>query len=37
MVADHLSRLDIPEKVQKSQVQIEDTFSDERILALSHA
>ena len=37
MVADHLSRLEILEKVQKSQVQIDDTFPDERILALSHA
>ena len=37
MVADHLSRLVILEKVQKNQVQIDNTFSDERILALSHA
>ena len=37
MMADHLSRLEILEKVQKSQVQIDDTFLDERIQALSHA
>ena len=37
MVADHLSRLEIPEKVQKSQVQIDDTFPNEKILDLSHA
>ena len=37
MVADHLSRLEILEKMQKNQVQIDDTFPDERILALSHA
>ena len=36
MVANHLSRLEIPEKVQKNQVQIDDTFSDEQILTLSH-
>ena len=36
IVADHLSRLEIPENVQKNQVQIDDTFLDERILALSH-
>ena len=36
MVVDHLSRLEILEKVQKNQVQIDDTFSDERILTLSH-
>ena len=29
MVADHLSRLEIQEKVQKSQVQIDDTFPNE--------
>ena len=28
MVVDHLSKLEIPEKVQKSQVQIDDTFPD---------
>ena len=28
MVADHLSRLEIPKKVQKNQVQINDTFPD---------
>ena len=37
MVANHLSRLEILEKVQKNQVQIDDTFPDERILTLSHA
>ena len=37
MVADHLSRLDIPETVQKHHLQIDDTFPDEQILALSHA
>ena len=36
MVADYLSRLEILEKVQKNQVQIDDTFSNERIPALSH-
>ena len=37
MVADHLSRLEIPETVQKHHLQIDDTFPDEQILALSHA
>ena len=37
MVVDHLSRLEILEMVQKNQVQIDDTFPDERILALSYA
>ena len=37
MVVDHLSRLEILEKVQKNQVQIDETFPDERILALSYA
>ena len=37
MVANHLSRLEIPKKVQKNQVQIDDTFPDERILALLHS
>ena len=36
MVADHLSRLEIPETVQKHHFQIDDTFLDEQILALSH-
>ena len=29
MVADHLSRLENPKKVKKSQVQIDDTFPNE--------
>ena len=29
MVADHLSRLEILENVQKNQVKIDDTFLDE--------
>ena len=37
MVADHLSRLEIPETVRKSQVLIDDTFLNEQILVLSHA
>ena len=37
MVANHLSRLEIPEIVQKHHLQIDDTFPDEQILALSHA
>ena len=37
MVADHLSRLETPETVQKCHLQIDDTFPDEHILALSHA
>ena len=37
MVADHLSRLETPEIVQKHHLQINDTFPDEQILALSHA
>ena len=36
MVADHLSRLEIPKKVQKNKVQIDHTFLDKQILALSH-
>ena len=36
MVADHLSRLETPETVQKHHLQIDDTFPDEQILALSH-
>ena len=36
MVADHLSSLEIPETVQKHHFQIDDTFLDEQILALSH-
>ena len=37
MVADHRSRLETPETVQKHQLQIDDTFLDEHILALLHA
>ena len=37
MVADHLSRLKIPETVQKHHLKIDDTFLDKQILALSHA
>ena len=37
MVADHLSRLEIPKTVQKHHLQIDDTFPDEQILVLSHA
>ena len=36
MVVDHLSRLEIPKTVRKSQVQIDDKFLDEQILALSY-
>ena len=37
MVSDHLSRLETLETVQKHHLQIDDTFPDEQILALSHA
>ena len=37
MVADHRLRLETPEMVQKHQLQIDDTFLDEHILALLHA
>ena len=37
LVADHLSRLEILEEVYDEKVQIDDTFLDERIIALSHA
>ena len=37
MVANHLSRLETPETVQKHHFQIDDTFPDEHILSLSHA
>ena len=37
LVADHLSRLEILEEVYDEKVQIDDTFPDERIIALSHA
>ena len=37
MVADHLSRLEIPEIVQKHHLKIDDTFPDKQIRALSHA
>ena len=37
LVADHLSRLEISEMVHENQVQIDDTFPDEQILALLHA
>ena len=36
MVADHLSRLETPETVQKRHLQIDDTFPDEQILSVSH-
>ena len=36
MVVDHLSRLEIPKIVQKYHLQIDDTFPDAQILALSH-
>ena len=37
LVADHLSRLEIPKKVQQTQVQFDDTFPYEEILALCKA
>ena len=37
MVVVHLSRLEILETVQKHHLEIDDTFPDEQILALSHA
>ena len=37
MVADHLSRLETPGTMLKHHLQIDDTFLDEKILALSHA
>ena len=37
LVADHLSRLEIPGEVCENGVQIDDTFLNEQILALSHA
>ena len=36
MVADQLSKLEIPVIVQKHHLQIDDTFPDYQILALSH-
>ena len=36
MVADHLSRLEVPEIVQRHHLQINDTFPDEQILSMSH-
>ena len=36
MVADHLSRLETPETIQKHNLQIDDTFLDEKILSLSY-
>ena len=36
MVADHLSRLETLEIVQKHHLQIDDTFLDEQILSLSY-
>ena len=36
MVVDHLSRLEILEIVHKHHLQIDDTFPDKKILALSH-
>ena len=35
LVINHLSRLEIPKEVYDNKVQINDTFLDERILALS--
>ena len=37
MALDHLSRLETLETMQKHHLQIDDTFPDEQILALSHA
>ena len=37
MVVDYLSRLETPETMQKHHLQIDDTFPNEQILALSHA
>ena len=37
LVADHQSRLEISKEVYDEKVQIDDTFLDEQILALSHA
>ena len=37
LVADHLSRLEIPGEVCENGVQIDDTFLNEQILALLHA
>ena len=37
MVVDYLSRLETPEIVQKHRLQIDDTFPNEQILALSYA
>ena len=37
LVPDHLSRLEIPKKVQETQVQIDDTFPYKQILALCQA
>ena len=34
---DHLSRLELPESEVKQQVQINDTFSDKQILAVSYS
>ena len=34
LVADHLSRLEIPKTMQKNQAQIDDAFPNEQILAL---
>ena len=36
MVADHLSRLETPETIQKHHLHIDDTFLDEQILSFSH-
>ena len=36
MVANHLSRLETPETMQKHHLQIDDTFPDGQILAFSH-
>ena len=36
MVANHLSRLETPETIQKHHLHIDDSFPDEHILSLSH-
>ena len=36
MVANHLSRLETLETMQKHHLQIDDTFPDGQILAFSH-
>ena len=36
LVADHLSRLEIPEDREKKQLFINDNFSNEQLRAISH-